>query len=239
MADTRAERLARRTSGRATTEPATNTNSRGRPCASRAPERDAEPRVEHPEDDGGHDSANNGGNDGDGEGASSQHPSRRMSASTQGRAAPSPATALLMAQELMRYRPTQANHDAWLGRLEELINTAAVPAPAPAPSRSLVHHSGHGGNIAHVAPPPPPPPPLPPPAGAPAGNHHAASHASSPHDCQIIQRTPPDARRGERQRDRHNRVVKEIAAAGRQNRNALTGGAATFATGCKWTPSKS
>ena len=36
----------------------------------------------------------------------------------------------------------------------------------------------------------------------------------------------------ERQRDRHNRVVQEIAAAGRQNRGVLAGGAVTYATGC-------
>ena len=103
MADTRAERLARRTSGRATTEPAANNNPRGRPRTNRASERDPEPRVEHPEDDGS--------NDDDGEGASSLHPSRSESASTQSRVAPSLATALLMAQELLRYRPTQAGHD--------------------------------------------------------------------------------------------------------------------------------
>ena len=102
MTDKRAERLARRTSGRATTEPAANNNARGRSRANRAPERNAEPHIEHPEDDGGRGS----GNDDDGEGASSLHPSRRESASTQSRVAPSPATALLMAQELLRYRPT-------------------------------------------------------------------------------------------------------------------------------------
>ena len=84
MTDTRAARLARRTSGRANTEPAANHNPRGRPRANRASERNAEPRVEHPEDDGGNGSGNDGGNDDDGEGASSLHPSRRESASTQG-----------------------------------------------------------------------------------------------------------------------------------------------------------
>ena len=54
-----------------------------------------------------------------------------------------------------------------------------------------------------------------------------------PHDCQIVQRTPADARvEIEHQRDHHNRVVQEIAAAGRQNRCVLAGGAVTYATGC-------
>ena len=55
MAETRAERLARRTSGRADIEPVVNRNPRGLPRASDAPERNAgpEPRVEHPEDQDG------------------------------------------------------------------------------------------------------------------------------------------------------------------------------------------
>ena len=82
MTDTRAARLARRTSGRANTEPAANHNPRGRPRANRASERNAEPCVEHPEDDGGNGSGSDGGIDSQDEGASSLHPSRRESAST-------------------------------------------------------------------------------------------------------------------------------------------------------------
>ena len=70
----RAERLARRTASRVNTEPIIDRNPRGRPRADDAPRRSAdaepgagpEPRVEHPEDQGG---------DGDEE-ASSLHPSR-------------------------------------------------------------------------------------------------------------------------------------------------------------------
>ena len=36
----------------------------------------------------------------------------------------------------------------------------------------------------------------------------------------------------ERQRDLHNRIVQDIAQAGTQNRKALQGGTATYATGC-------
>ena len=94
MAETRAERLVRRTSGRADTEPVVNRNPRGRPRASDAPERNAgpEPRVKHPEDQDG---------DGDEE-ASSLHPSRSQGNSTRSRMGPCPSAALLMAQELLR-----------------------------------------------------------------------------------------------------------------------------------------
>ena len=54
---------------------------------------DPEPRVEHPEDD--HDG--HAEDDLDEEEASSLHPSRDRVASSLGRPAPSPATALLMA----------------------------------------------------------------------------------------------------------------------------------------------
>jgi hypothetical protein len=48
-----------------------------------------------------------------------------------------------------------------------------------------------------------------------------------------VQRTPPDARvEMERQRDLQKRIVEEIGQAGRQNRRALQGGVATYATGC-------
>ena len=108
MAGSRAERLARRTATAATAPPS------GRPRGSAAPERHAgpEPYVEHPEDhdDGG------AGDDIDEEEASSLHPSREHAASSLGRPAPSPATALLMAQELLQYRPTAEAREAWLNR---------------------------------------------------------------------------------------------------------------------------
>jgi hypothetical protein len=180
--------------------------------------------VEHPEDDdGNHDDRFDDDVDhGHGEDAESSHPSQRHSASTLGRPAPSPNTALLMAAELFRYRPTAEAHDNWLGRLQHLVDIAAAPRAAPAASRSLVHHnSGRAGTTAHGTPPPPPPPP-PPPGPPPAAAHKAASHASSPRDCQIVQRTPPDARvEMERQKDLQKRIVEEIGQAGRQNRRAL------------------
>ena len=109
MADTRAARASWRASGRATTEP-TARNPRGRPRASRATD---EPRVEHPNDhvdDHGDDHVNDDVDedydprDGFCEDAESSHPSQPDS--SQARPAPTPATALLMAEELLRYRPT-------------------------------------------------------------------------------------------------------------------------------------
>ena len=115
MTDTRAARANRRASGRAETEPAVNTSRpRGRPRSNRASGRNtAEPRVEHPEDDDGHhdDRHDEDVDPEHSEDAESSHPSRRQSASTLGRPAPSPNTALLMAVELFRYHPTTEAHD--------------------------------------------------------------------------------------------------------------------------------
>ena len=69
------------------------------------------------------------------------------------------------------------------------------------------------------------------PAGAPPRNNHTASHASSPHDCPVVQRAPPDARVDiERQRDRYNRAVRDVAAVGRQLRTTLADGVVTYGT---------
>ena len=193
MTDTRATRANRRAADRAHTEPGTaaTRGRRGRPRTTEhrgsdhRGDRDASP--EHHDD------------------AESSHPSRRQSASSRGRPEPTPHTALLMAQELLRYRPSAEAHDQWLDRLHHLVDVATT---RPAPSRSMVHHSGRAGTAAPDAPPPPPGPP-------PAAAQRAPSHASSPHDCQIVQRTAPDARVGmERRRDLQNRLVEELGQAG-------------------------
>ena len=105
MAGSRAERLARRTASAATVP---LTNPRGRPRGNAAPER----HVEHPEDN----NDDHAGDDHGEEEASSLHPSRDRAASSLGRPAPSPATALLMAQELLQYRPTAEAQEAWLNQ---------------------------------------------------------------------------------------------------------------------------
>ena len=112
MAGSRAERLARRTASAATAPPAGRPH--GRPRGGAAPEHrvDPEPRVEHPEDDDGHTEDDLGEEE-----ASSLHPSRDRVASSLGR------TALLMAQELLQYRPTPEAQEAWLNRLSKQCNT--------------------------------------------------------------------------------------------------------------------
>src|SRR5664279_744331 len=223
MAEARGEHAHRRTASRVHTEPIINTNQRQRGgVATPDPTADEE--------------------------ASSLRPSEQLqpsqghsaSASSRGRhSQPSPQAALLMAQELLRYRPTEAGHDGWLARITELVNVAGA---APAPSRSMAPpppppsaHAGHG------APPPPPPP------GDGAGHHRGArapggapppSHgASSPHlagtSCQIVQRAREDARVSlERQRDRQRRAVQHIATAGRTNRDNTATGVVTSSKGC-------
>ena len=47
----------------------------------------------------------------------SSHLSQHPNASSQGHPAPSPTTALLMAEELLRYRPSTDTQDNWQGRL--------------------------------------------------------------------------------------------------------------------------
>ena len=113
MQYTRAMRASRRASGRAATEPATG-NARGRPCASRAVDRATnEPRVEHPGEDDDYANANEERDPRDGfcEDPESSHPSQP--ASSQGRPAPTPGTALLMEEELLRYRPSADAQDNW------------------------------------------------------------------------------------------------------------------------------
>ena len=65
-----------------------------------------EPQVEHPGENDDYANANEEGNPRDGfcEDAESSHPSQPES--SQGHPAPTPVTALLMAEELLRYRPS-------------------------------------------------------------------------------------------------------------------------------------
>ena len=115
MVDTRAARASRRASGRSTTEP-TARNPHGRPRASRATD---EPRVEHPgvDDDLVDDHADEEYDPRDSfcEDTESSHPSQPES--SQARPAPTPGTAFLMAEELLRYRPSTDAQDNWQGRL--------------------------------------------------------------------------------------------------------------------------
>src|SRR5664279_1072106 len=147
MAETRGERAHRRAASRVHTEPVINTNPRQHGGVA-TPDPTAE------------------------EEASSLRPSEQLqpshghsaSASSRGRRdQPNPQAALLMAQELLRYRPAEAGHDGWLARITELVNATRA---APAPSRSMAPPPSRGAQ----APPPPycdqaahgaPAPPLP------------------------------------------------------------------------------
>src|SRR5664279_2317681 len=124
MAEARGEHAHRRAASRVNTEPVINTNPRRRSGIA-TPDPTAE------------------------EEASSLHPSEQLqpshghsaSASSRGRhSQPTPQAALLMAQELLRYRPTEAGHEGWLARITELVNATGV---APAPSHSMAPPPSH------------------------------------------------------------------------------------------------
>ena len=60
---------------------------------------------------------------------------------------------MLMARELLCYRPSNDLYDNWLSRIAELVNAASV-APAPLhPPRPLLSLAG---DLAHGVPPAPP-----------------------------------------------------------------------------------
>ena len=60
--------------------------------------------------------------------------------------------ALLMAHELLRYRPVDDLYEDWLDRIVELVRAAGG---SPTPSYSLPHPPPATGDAAHEAPPPP------------------------------------------------------------------------------------
>ena len=75
--------------------------------------------------------------------------------SSHARRAPTDAqAALLMARELLRYRPVDDLYEDWLDRIAELVSAAGG---SPASSLSLPHPPPAAGDVAHGAPPPPPP----------------------------------------------------------------------------------
>ena len=75
--------------------------------------------MEHPGEDDDyvddHDNKEHDRPDGFCEDAESSHPSQPKS--SQARPAPTPGTALLMAEELLRYHPSADAQDNWQGRL--------------------------------------------------------------------------------------------------------------------------
>ena len=61
-------------------------------------------------------------------------------------------SALLAANELLRYRPVDDLYEEWLDRVAELVRATGG---SPAPSLSLPHPPPATGDVAHGAPPPP------------------------------------------------------------------------------------
>ena len=75
--------------------------------------------------------------------------------SSHARRAPADAhAALLLARELLHYRPVDDLYDEWLARITELVSAAGG---SPAPSLSLHRALPCAGNEAPGAPQPPPP----------------------------------------------------------------------------------
>jgi hypothetical protein len=112
-----------------------------------------------------------------------------------------------MAQELLRYHPTEGGREGWLTRIAELVAianedpTLGVAKGAGAPDPPVGPRAPGAGNA----------------KSAPA--RRAASHAaSSPRgepSYHIVQRAPVDARVSlESRRENHDRAVDDIGEAG-------------------------
>jgi hypothetical protein len=130
----------------------------------------------------------------------------------------SPAQALAMAQELLRYQPTDDGREGWRARIAELVAIAnedpaqGAGEPDPAAGRRA---PGTGDGKAAKA------------------KKVASRAASSPHrepSCQIVQRAPEDARVSlERRRKNHDRAIDDIGEAGK---NVKTPGDPIYNPGC-------
>jgi hypothetical protein len=134
----------------------------------------------------------------------------------------SPAQALAMAQELLRYQPTDDRREGWRTRIAELVAIANEdPAQGGAqgtgnPDPVAGHHAlGAGDGKANKA------------------KKAASRAASSPHgepSCQIVHRALEDARVSlERRRENHDRAIDDIGEAGK---NVRTPGEPIYNPGC-------
>jgi hypothetical protein len=127
-----------------------------------------------------------------------------------------------MAQELLRYQPTDDGREGWHARIAELIAIANEdPAqggaqgagdPDPAAGRRT---PGAGDGKATKAK---------------KVVSHAASSPRGDPSCQIVQRAPEDARVSlERRRKNHDRAIDDIGEAGK---NVRTPGDPIYNPGC-------
>jgi hypothetical protein len=127
-----------------------------------------------------------------------------------------------MAQELLRYQPTDDRCEEWRARIAELVAIAnedpaqggAQGAGEPdlaAGCRALGAGDGKAAKAKKVAP-------------------RAASLPRGEPSCQIVQRAPEDARVSlERRRENHDRAIEDIGEAGK---NVKTPGDPIYNPGC-------
>ena len=136
-----------------------------------------------------------------------------------------------MAQELLRYRPTNV-YDAWLARITELIK---VVGDAPTPSRSLPSPSSRDARARQDAPPPP--------RATTARHANVGSTRLSPPTAPLRRTATTRATRSssarldawvllEMQLERQNRTIQEVTTVEHQNRAALAGGVVSTVGGC-------
>jgi hypothetical protein len=134
----------------------------------------------------------------------------------------SPAQALAMAQELLRYQPTVDGCEGWRARIAELVAIAnedpaqggAQGAGEPDPAVGHRTPDAEDGKAAKAKK---------------AASRAASSPRGEP-TCQIIQRAPKDARVSlERCRKNHDRAIDDIGEAGK---NVKTPGDPIYNPGC-------
>jgi hypothetical protein len=127
-----------------------------------------------------------------------------------------------MAQELLRYQPTDDGREGWRARIAELV-AIANEDPAQEGAQGVGELDPVAGRRAPSAG-----------NGKAAKAKKVASHAaSSPHgepSCQIVQHAPEDARISlERRRENHDRTIDDIGEAGK---NVRTPGDPIYNPGC-------
>jgi hypothetical protein len=134
----------------------------------------------------------------------------------------SPVQALGMAQELLRYQPTDDGREGWRARIAELVTIANED-----PAQGGAQGAGDPDPVAGRRAP-----------GAEDGRATKAKRvvsraAPSPRgepSCQIVQRAPEDARVSlERCRENHDRAIDDIGEAGK---NVRTPGDPIYNPGC-------
>jgi hypothetical protein len=123
-----------------------------------------------------------------------------------------------MAQELLRYQPTDDGHEEWRARIAELITIAKEdPAQGAGEPDSVARRLAPGAGDGKAT----------------KAKKMASRTASSPRgepSCQIVQRAPEDARVSlERCRENHDRAIDDICEAGK---NVKTLGDPIYNPGC-------